>query len=150
MHRILTDPGVGWGWFSLSQGKSACILACILALAPCSLYYLAFDTRYSNAVKVSDLSSALPAHDACQLVYRILADPDVEWCLLVVTKHSGAVNFSGVPIASPAHDARRPEYRILTEPDVELWPFDSSPSPKPQLADTCTQKIMFDQWFIPK
>ena len=101
-------------------------------------------------MKFSGLPSALPAHDACQLVYRILTDPDVEWYLLVVTKHSGAVNFSGVPIASPAHDARRPEYRILTEPDVELWPFDSSPSPKPQLADTCTQKILFDQWSIPK
>ena len=68
-------------------------------------------------MKFSGLPSALPAHDACQLVYRILTDPDVEWCL-VVTKHSGAVNFSSLPIASPAHDACRPEYRILTEPDV--------------------------------
>jgi hypothetical protein len=103
-----------------------------------------------NAVQFSGLPSALPAHDACQVEYRILTDPDVEWCLLVVTNHSGAVDFSGLPIASPFHDACRPEYSILTEFDVGRWPFDSSPSPKPQLADTCTQKILFDQCSIPK
>jgi hypothetical protein len=33
-------------------------------------------------LEYSGLLSALPAHDACRLVRRVLTAPDVEWCLL--------------------------------------------------------------------